>query len=188
MPIPLISPAGVAGRRVKAPAVSVPELPVILRGPSAAATADLNRENYVAWALQVASLAGDRRLEAQDRMFAQKMALLLTQKLVPNASAIDQIDRTEDRRIFRELARLSTDDLLRMARVTPDGLARAARERAQIVDVVAEHPGARATAEAAEAVEAMPPQDGALCYSLPLSWSGDMTSPVLGGEPVDGDG
>ena len=167
-----LNPGPLAGKRVRAPAISVPSLPVVLRGPTAAVTADLNRENYVAWALQVASMAGDRRLEAQDRMFAQKMALLLTQKLVPNASAIDQIDRQEDRRVFRELARLSTDDLLRMARVTPAGLAQAARERVQVVEVSAD-PGPRAVAEAKEKRDALPPQDGALCYSLPLSWSGE---------------
>lgn len=162
----------VAGKRVTAPALSVPQMPTVLRGASAAATADLNRENYVAWALQVASLAGDRRLDSHDRMFAQKMALLLAQKLVPNASAIDQIDRVEDRRVFRELARLSTDDLLRMAQVTPAGLAQAARNRAQVIDVVAD-PGPRAVAEAQEAMDALPPAEGALCYALPLSFEGE---------------
>jgi len=159
-------------KRLSKSSLSLAGLPQVVRGPDAVSTADLNRENVVAWGLQVASMAGDKRLSDEDRKFAQRVALLILQKMVPNASAIDQIDRAEDRRVFRELSGLSKDDLLRMARVTPADLVRAVKERGPVVlDVTAESRGAVATAELAEAQQRATarPRDSATSYAPPLN-------------------
>ena len=156
--------------RVKAPALSLPQMPVILRGQDATSTAELNRENYVAHCLQVASMVGDRRLDQHDRAFAQRMALLLAQKLIPNASAIDQIDRAEDRRIFRELSGLSVDDLLKMAQVTPTELTARAKASARVIDISSLPSSALASAELADKMDeaSARPAEGSECYSIPL--------------------
>lgn len=155
-------------RRASTAAKSLAVLPTIARGANADETANLNRENVVAWGLQIASMAGDRRLDSADRQFAQRVALLMLQKLMPNQAAIDQIDRTEDRRLFRDLAGIGSDDLLRMAGITPPELVKAARKRAaKVVDVTPGASQAAAAAEVRAAELAARPNDGSECYTPP---------------------
>lgn len=138
----------------KLPVSPLVKLPQIVRGPDAVTTADLNRENVVSWGLQVMGMAGDPQLSADDKKFAQRVALLMLQKMVPNASAIDQIDRSEDRRLFRELAGMSKDDLLRMSGITPAELVKAVKERGPCVIDVTASSGVHSASTTAEVAQA----------------------------------
>jgi len=151
---------------------SLPQLPDVIRMADAQLTADANREPFTSWALKVASLAGDETLEPANRQFAQKMALLLAHKLIPNAASIDQIDRVADKRMFKELAGMTTDELLRMARVTPqEGIKAALRTRRvpDVLDVADAMVGsATLAAEVESAREALSqrPHESATCHNV----------------------